>query len=217
MTLSMLSSIFFNVSRSIYGITRKNFCTEMAKKTAILLIANGTEEMEAVITVDVLRRAGIVVTIAGLSDGSCVKCSRDVKICTDANFVDATKNQKYDAVILPGGLGGSKTFASSAEVGKLLQEQEKENRLIAAICAAPTALKAHGIGKGKQITSYPAMKNDLINEYKYLEDKVVTDGNLITSRGPATAFAFGLAIVEKLLNKETASTVAKGILYDDYD
>ncbi|KAL6443820.1 hypothetical protein ACFW04_001702 [Cataglyphis niger] len=213
----MLSSIFFNVSRSIYGITRKNFCTEMAKKTAILLIANGTEEMEAVITVDVLRRAGIVVTIAGLSDGSCVKCSRDVKICTDANFADATKNQKYDAVILPGGLGGSKTFASSAEVGKLLQEQEKENRLIAAICAAPTALKAHGIGKGKQITSYPAMKNDLINEYEYLEDKVVTDGNLITSRGPATAFAFGLAIVEKLLDKETASTVAKGILYDDYD
>lgn len=126
------------------------------------------------------------------------------------------------------------------EVGKLLQEQEKENRLIAAICAAPIALKAHGIGKGKQITSYPAMKNELANEYKYLEDKVVTDGNnllsntfksfihidinfdifignLITSRGPATAFAFGLAIVEKLLNKETATTVAKGTLYDDYE
>lgn len=126
----------------------------------------------------------------------------------------------------------------------MLQEQEKEDRLIAAICAAPTALKAHGIGKGKQITSYPAMKNELIDEYKYLEDKVVTDGNnifiihllsntfksfiqidlnfdifignLITSRGPATAFAFGLAIVEKLLNKETATTVAKGTLYDDY-
>ncbi|CAL1686856.1 unnamed protein product [Lasius platythorax] len=188
----------------------------MAKKTAILLIADGSEEMEAVITVDVLRRAGIAVTIAGLSDANCVKCSRDVKICADAKFADATNNQKYDAVILPGGLDGSKAFASSAEVGKLLQEQEKENRVIAAICAAPTALKAHGIGKGKQITSYPAMKNELIDEYEYLEDKVVTDGNLITSRGPATAFAFGLAIIEKLLSKETASTVAKGTLYDDY-
>lgn len=184
-------------------------------KTAIVLIADGTEEMETVITVDVLRRAGIAVTIAGLANAKCVKCSRDVKICVDANFADAIKDQKYDAVILPGGLGGSKTFASSAEVGKLLQEQEKENRLIAAICAAPTALKAHGIGKGKQITSYPAMKNQLSDEYKYLEDKVVTDGNLITSRGPATAFVFGLAIIEKLLNKEAANTVAKGILYDD--
>ncbi|XP_043258241.1 protein dj-1beta-like isoform X2 [Colletes gigas] len=186
----------------------------MAKKTAILLIADGSEEMEAVITVDVLRRAGVDVTVAGLSETPCVKCSRDVKICVDASLKDLV-NQKYDVVIMPGGLGGSKAFASSAEVGKLLQQQEKENRVIAAICAAPTALKAHGIAKGKQITSYPAMKDQLTDEYKYLEDKVVTDGNLITSRGPATAFAFGLAIVEKLLDKETANNVAKGMLYTE--
>lgn len=208
-------SALFGVSRTVCGITRKNFCVNMAKKTAILLIADGSEEMEAVITADILRRVGIAVTIAGVSDANCVKCSRDVKICVDAKFADVVNNQKYDAVILPGGLDGSKTFASSAEVGKLLQEQEKENRLIAAICAAPTALKAHGIGKGKQITSYPAMKNDLVDYYKYLEDKVVIDGNLITSRGPATAFAFALAIAEKLC-KEAVSTVAKGILYEDY-
>ncbi|CAL1686557.1 unnamed protein product [Lasius platythorax] len=188
----------------------------MAKKTAILLIAERSEEIETVITVDVLRRAGIAVTIAGLSDANYVKCSSDIKICVDAKFADAANNQKYDAVILPGGPIGCKTFASSAEIGKLLQEQEKENRLIAAICAAPTALKAHGICKGKQITSYPDVKNELIDEYEYLEDKVVIDGNLITSRGPATAFAFGLAIIEKLLSKETAAIVAKGILYDDY-
>ncbi|XP_076240480.1 protein dj-1beta isoform X2 [Calliopsis andreniformis] len=184
----------------------------MAKKTAILLIADGSEEMEAVITTDILRRAGIDVTVAGLDESPCVKCSRDVKICVDAKMQDAVK-QNYDVVILPGGLGGSKAFSSSPEVGKLLQQQEKENRIIAAICAAPTALKAHGIAKGKQITSYPSMKDQLTDEYKYLEDTVVTDGNLITSRGPATAFAFGLAIVEKLLDKETADKVAKGMLY----
>ncbi|XP_076680604.1 protein dj-1beta [Andrena cerasifolii] len=190
------------------------YTTAMAKKTAILLIADGSEEIEAVVTVDVLRRAGIEVTIAGLADSPSVKCSRDVKICVDAKLQDAV-SQNYDIVILPGGLAGSKAFATSQEVGKLLQQQEKENRAIAAICAAPTALKAHGIAKGKQLTSYPAMKDQLADEYKYLEDKVVVDGNLITSRGPATAFAFGLAIVEKLLDKEAACNVAKGLLYTE--
>jgi len=187
----------------------------MAKKSAILVIADGSEEMEAVITVDVLRRAGIAVTIAGLWDANCVKCSRDVKICTDARFTDAN-DRSYDIVILPGGLSGSKALASSVEVGRLLEEQDRENRLIAAICAAPIALKAHNIGKGKRITSYPSMKNDLCNDYNYVEDKVVIDGNLITSQGPATAFDFGLTIVEILVNKETASTVAKAMLYENY-
>ncbi|XP_017884796.1 protein dj-1beta-like [Ceratina calcarata] len=186
--------------------------TTMAKKSALLLLAEGSEEMEAVITTDVLRRAGINVTVAGLGEGPCIKCSRDVKIRADMQLQDAI-NQKYDVVVLPGGLGGSKAFISSAEVGKLLQQQEKEGRLIAAICAAPTALKAHGIAKGKKLTSYPAMKDDLVNDYEYVEDKVVVDGNLITSRGPATAFAFGLAIAENLVNKQTADDVAKAMLY----
>ncbi|KAK9302309.1 hypothetical protein QLX08_005722 [Tetragonisca angustula] len=184
----------------------------MSKKTALLLIAEGSEEMEAVITTDVLRRVGIDVTVAGLTENPCVKCSRDVKICVDAKLSDAV-NQKYDVVILPGGLNGSKAFANSSEVGKLLQQQEQENRLIAAICAAPTALKIHGIAKGKKITSYPAMKDQLTDYYKYLEDKVVIDGNLITSRGPATAFDFSLAIAEKLIDKQTADDAAKAMLY----
>ncbi|KAL6262455.1 protein dj-1beta-like [Pogonomyrmex barbatus] len=188
----------------------------MAKKTAILVIADGSEEMEAVITVDVLRRAGIAVTVAGVWDANCVKCSRDIKICTDARFTDATCDKSYDIVILPGGLSGSKALASSVEVGRLLEEQDRENKLIAAICAAPIALKAHNIGKGKRITSYPTMKNDLCNDYKYVEEKVVIDGNIITSQGPATAFDFGLTIVEILLNKETALTVAKAMLYENY-
>lgn len=188
----------------------------MAKKTALLLIADGSEEMETVITADVLRRGGIAVTLVSIGDSECVKCSRDVKICADTKLSNVSDKENYDVVILPGGLGGSKAFAESAEVGKLLQKQEKENKLIAAICAAPTALKAHGIAKGKQVTSYPAMKDQMIDGYKYLEDSVVVDGNLITSRGPGTAFAFGLAIVEKLANKETATTVAKGMLYENY-
>ncbi|XP_012538762.1 protein dj-1beta [Monomorium pharaonis] len=187
------------------------------EKTALVLLVDGSEEMEAVITVDVLRRAGIAVTVAGVWDVSCVKCSRNVKICTDAMFTDATQDKSYDIVILPGGLNGSKAFMSSAEVGRLLQKQDKENKLIAAICAAPTALKTHNIGKGKRITSYPSMKNDLCDDYEYVDDKsVVIDGNLITSRGPATAFDFSLAIVETLTNSKTAEHVANGLLYENY-
>lgn len=129
----------------------------------------------------------------------------------------------------------------SAEVGKLLKQQESKSRLIAAICAAPVALKAHGIATGKKLTSYPSTKDELVNDYQYIEnEKVVVDGkilkifyftfnericlkinfqlsgNLITSRGPATAFAFGLAIVEYLLNKEAAKKVADAMLYVDW-
>ncbi|EZA46960.1 hypothetical protein DMN91_001209 [Ooceraea biroi] len=199
----------------VYAVARRAFYKKMEKKSALLVVADGSEEMEAVISADVLRRAGVDVTIASLSNSPCVTCSRNVAVCADVLFADVV-HETFDAVVLPGGLGGAKTFAASAELGELLKKQHEENRIIAAICAAPLALKAHDIAKGKAITSYPSMKNELANDYNYLEDKVVTTDNIITSRGPATAFAFALAIVEKLMNKETAGTVAKAMLYDDY-
>ncbi|XP_015186243.1 PREDICTED: protein deglycase DJ-1zDJ-1-like [Polistes dominula] len=218
-TAIQLCSLFVKNSKPVCRSAAYNFqytvkySNKMAEKTALLLIADGSEEMEAVITADVLRRGGVSVTIASLGDNECVKCSRDVKVCADTKFANVS-DKKYDVIILPGGLNGSKAFAESADVGKLLQEQEKENKLIAAICAAPTALKAHGIAKGKRVTSYPAMKDQMTDDYEYSEDRVVIDGNLITSRGPGTAFAFGLALVEKLVSKEKATTVAKGMLYE---
>nr|CAD7570484.1 unnamed protein product [Timema californicum] len=228
----------------------------------------GAEEMELVISVDVLRRAGVGVTIAGLSGKDPVKCSRDVIIVPDSSLEDALKKGPYDVVVLPGGLGGAKALAASAEVlsislnaritinlrtlsggrtdtrndvtygniadvffpwrpvkqwcktlrvGSLLQQQEKAGRIVAAICAAPTALKSHGIGPGKRLTSYPSLKKQMLenNVYKYSEEDVVVDGQLITSRGPGTAFKFGLAIVEKLLGKEAAGPVAKGLLLEN--
>ncbi|XP_043473175.1 protein dj-1beta-like [Leptopilina heterotoma] len=211
----LFSKITSSYFKSINSISVANYCVKMSK-TAILLLAEGAEEMEAVITADVLRRAGVQVTIASINDEKCVKCSRDVKICTDSNFTDATKDKNYDVVVLPGGVGYKKLAASQC-VGTLLKDQESKKGIIAAICAAPVVLKAHGIAKGSKITSYPSTESDLKDDYKYIEDqKVVTDGNIITSRGPATAFDFGLAIVEKLLDKESALTVAKAMLYTDY-
>ncbi|XP_065371310.1 protein dj-1beta [Calliphora vicina] len=181
-------------------------------KTALIILAPGAEEMEFVISADVLRRAGVKVTVAGLSGTEPVKCSRDVMILPDTSL-EASKSNKYDVVILPGGLGGSKAMAESAVVGEILKQQEAEGRIVAAICAAPTALAAHSICQGKSLTSYPSVKSQLEAIYKYVDDQtVVQDGNLITSRGPGTAFEFGLKIAEVLAGSDKAAEVAKGML-----
>lgn len=118
-------------------------------------------------------------------------------------------------IVLPGGLGGSQAMAESSLVGDILRDQESNGKLIAAICAAPTALLAHKIALGKSLTSYPSVKDKLSADYKYVDDKlVVQDGQLITSRGPGTAFLFGLKIVEVLVGAEKAKEVAKGMLVE---
>lgn len=184
-------------------------------KTALVAIADGSEEMEAVIVIDVLRRAEISVTVAALSSGHSaspiVKCSRGVVIQADTVLTDSIGD--FDIMILPGGLAGSQAFAASPVIGKLLQKQQEAGRLIAAICAAPVALKAHLIGSGKRVTSYPGVADEMKSgPYHYSEDRVVVDGNLITSRSPGTAFEFALAIVSKMLGEEKMHSVQSPLL-----
>ncbi|XP_042231474.1 Parkinson disease protein 7-like [Homarus americanus] len=189
----------------------------MASKTAIVLLAEGAEEMEAVITIDTLggRIGGVTVTVAGLTGAAPVCCSRDVVIQPDASLDDAVTKGPYDAVVLPGGLKGSESLAQSSAVKSILAEQEKAGRVIGAICAAPAlALTAHGIGEGKRVTCYPALKDKLLNSGKHTfqEERVVVDGQLITSQGPGTAFDFALALVEKLMGTEKREATAKPML-----
>ncbi|XP_050302588.1 protein dj-1beta-like isoform X2 [Anthonomus grandis grandis] len=185
----------------------------MAKK-ALVFLGPGAEEMEFVISVDVLRRGGMDVTIAGLPDNKLVKGAHDIEIKPDIGVSDASSKGPFDVLVLPGGLGGSQAMASSSVVGQLLKDQEKAGRWIAAICAAPTALKAHGIADGKNVTCYPAMRGQMEEggKYKYKEEKVVVDSNIITSMGPGTAFDFGLAIVNNVVGKDKAAEVAKAML-----
>ena len=152
-------------------------------------------------------------TIAGLNSAEPVKCSCGVKLLPDISLDEALKNE-YDAVVLPGGLGGSEAFCASSKVGQLLKKQEAAGKYCAAICAAPTAFKQHGIGAGKTITSYPSMAEKFKGtDYKYTEDQsVVVDGKLVTSRGPGTAFAFGLKLVELLVDKKTSDEIKAGML-----
>lgn len=171
--------------------------------------------MEAVIAIDTLRRGGITVTVAGLNGSDPVKCSRDVVIKPDMSLADAASKAPYDAIVIPGGLKGSENIAASAEVKTLLVEQEKAGRVIGAICAAPAlCLPAHGVGEGKKVTCYPALKDKLVTngKYHFQEDRVVVDGQLVTSQGPGTAFDFALALVEKLVDKEKRQATATPML-----
>lgn len=190
----------------------KQFHTQKPKMTkALVILSEGAEEMETVITVDVLRRANIDVTLAGLTGVEPVVCSRKVKIVPDVALKDATLKGPYDVVVCPGGAGGANNLAESSDVGSILQEQEKSGRLVAAVCAAPIALASHKIFTGKNVTSHPSVKEKL-GDYKYSEERVVQDGKLITSRGPGTCFEFALKIVEALEGKEKADSLVAPML-----
>ncbi|XP_050557930.1 protein dj-1beta-like [Spodoptera frugiperda] len=193
-------------------------CPAMSK-TALVILAQGAEEMETVITADVLRRGGVTVTIAGLDGADPVLCSRQITIVPD-KALDAAlaENPIYDAVILPGGLEGSDRLSKSVVVGNVLKEHEQKGKIVAAICAAPTAFVAHGIAQNKKVTSYPTTKDKIPADcYTYVEgERVVVDGNVVTSRGPGTAYWFGLKLIELLTGKDKADQVEKGMIITGY-
>ncbi|CAF0934723.1 unnamed protein product [Brachionus calyciflorus] len=175
-------------------------------KRALVFLAEGAEEMETVITVDTLRRANIDVTLAGLADDEQVLCSRNVKIVPDVPL-ETVKSENFDAVIVPGGLKGAEACATSSLVGEILRRHYEANKLVAAICAGPTCLFAHRLAFGKSITSYPSFREKLGANYIYKEDRVVQDGNIITSQGPGTSFEFALKIVEYLEGSDKAKSL----------
>lgn len=188
----------------------------MTAKTALIILAEGAEEMETVIPVDVLRRAGIEVTIAGLLDKNAVECSRKVSIVPDKALFEVADN-KFDVVILPGGLKGANSLAESDEVGAVLRAHYESGRYIAAICAAPIALKSHGIAPGILLTSHPSVKSKLLEGgYKYSEDRVVTTNRIVSSRGPGTALEFALKLVEVLVGTEKVKDVAAPMIVKEY-
>ncbi len=179
--------------------------------SALVLLTQGAEEMEAVISIDVLRRAGVQVVVAGVDGGEPIRCSRDVLITPDVALADV--RGAFDVLVLPGGAEGATRLAESPGVGELLKEQELAGRMVAAICAAPIALQAHGVFEGRKLTSHPSVKSVLEDWGSYSEHPVEADGNLITSRGPGTAFAFALRIVGALTDAERMVQVRAPMMF----
>ncbi|MEY4546698.1 MAG: hypothetical protein RL685_2893 [Pseudomonadota bacterium] len=175
-------------------------------KTALVVLAAGAEEMEVTIIVDVLRRGGIKVTLAGLAGSGAVTCSRGVRLLPDVALGDVAGS--FDAVVLPGGAQGAENLANSPLVGRHLKTQWQRGRIVAAVCAAPIALLRHEIGLGQTLTSHPSVADSLRGPYAVSSERVVESGLLLTSQGPGTCFEFALRLLRKLRGAEVEREVA---------
>ena len=180
-------------------------------KTALILLATGFEETEAVTIIDVLRRARVEIVSACLDD-LLVEGAHGIKILADVPLVDI-KERFFDAVILPGGMGGTNNLLASEGVRDLLRNHAENGGIVSAICAAPLVLEKAGLLAGKRATIYPGLEDKLVSAGQVTGDAVVSDGQLVTSKGPGTAMEFALQLVEKLVGKMVAEQVAGGLLY----
>lgn len=170
-------------------------------------LAAGCEELEAVTVIDLLRRAGIEVVIAGLAEGP-VRASRGTVLVPDTTLAQVAA-ETFDAVILPGGLPGADHLAEDVRLRTLLLRHHESGRAIAAICAAPKVLARHGLLDGKRATAFPGVLEAFPEAGVSLSDEpVVVDGTVTTSRGPGTAMDFALELIGQIEGPETRDSVA---------
>ncbi len=177
----------------------------------LIPVAPGSEEIETVTLVDVLRRAGLSVCLASVSETRLITASRRVDLQADACLKDLDPGP-WHGIALPGGLPGANHLANCHALSQLLLSHQG---ILAAICAAPAVVLAPlGLVTGKRVTGYPSFKAVLeAAGGEYLDQAVVVDGQLTTSQGPATAMALGLSLIEQLLGRPAALTVAQGLLH----
>jgi len=180
--------------------------------SAVVILADGFEEIEAVTQIDVLRRAGVEVTVAGLTTGV-ITGAHGLGVETDMEL--GGLDFEADLIVLPGGMPGSANLGKSETVVSMLQDQFDAGRKIGAICAAPAyAPVAAGVLSGKRATCYPSFEKRFNSSTIAVEDRVVVDGNVITSRGPGTALEFALVLVEELVGQEKADEIRAAMLVE---
>jgi len=181
-------------------------------KTVLVPLAQGFEEIEAVTIIDVLRRGGIKVIIAGLDNDTLIEGAHGIYIEAETRIGDIAPNF-IDMIVLPGGLGGTNILATNAQVQHLIQQLNKDGKHIGAICAAPYALDKAGVLHGEYVC-YPGFEEKIGNKNCKKESDVVKSGKIITSKGPATAMCFALEIVKILEGEERYTQVKNGLLAD---
>jgi len=184
-------------------------------KKAIVLLADGFEDVEAVTPIDYLRRAGVEVTSVSIS-GSLTVTSRwgGIKIITDTTLAEILKQDEniWDAVIIPGGMPGASNLAASQETGTLLKKMAAAGKLICAICASPVlVLSPFGLLAGKKFTCYPGLEEKTTDGH-WSNERVVVDGNIITSRAAGTTGEWAIAIINALLGSDEGKKIAETIL-----
>lgn len=175
----------------------------------IVFLAEGFEEVEAVTPIDYLRRSGVEVIVAGIDS---LRPTGARGICIQTDILADDLDGAFDGVILPGGMPGSENLAASAAVARTTDTVMKQGGLVAAICAAPVVvLGGLGLLAGRTFTCYPGFEKRVL-EGKFREERVVVDGNLITSRGAGTAGDFSIALIRYLLGDTDADEIAKAVI-----
>ena len=178
-------------------------------KKVLVALAPGFEEIETITVVDILRRAGARVVLAATEKGP-IEGSRGVSVLSDT-LIDQVDDNDFDLVVLPGGQPGTANLQKNETVKAIIQNMHRSRKPVAAICAAPIILHSAGILKNMVATSHPSVREQL-NGIGYSEERVVVDGNIITSRSPGTALEFALKLVEILFGRDRMDTVNQGVM-----
>ena len=178
--------------------------------TVLVPLAKGFEEIEAVSIIDILRRAHIEVIVASLDAEALVQGANGIVIEADVRLENVVTDI-LDMIVLPGGVEGSYALAKNVIVQNILKEMDAQGKNIAAICAAPFALHKAGVLK-QNYTCYPSFEEQIRKDGYQADKTIVEDGNILTSRGPATAMCFALEIVKKLQGQEMYETLKSGLL-----
>lgn len=174
-------------------------------------LAQGCEELEAVTIIDILVRGGVEVVSAALDDNLVIVASRGVRLVASTTL-DSVLNDLFDMVVLPGGLPGADYLQQDLRLLKLLQCTVQQGHYVAAICAAPKVLVRAGLLDGKRATSYPGViECEPAQAMQFVNEAVVEDGKVITSRGPGTAMDFALLLLERLTDGSIRERVEQGL------
>jgi 4-methyl-5(b-hydroxyethyl)-thiazole monophosphate biosynthesis len=172
-------------------------------------LATGCEELEAVTIIDLLRRAGLTVTVAGLGGVQPFKASRGVWLLPEV-ALDDVLHESFDLLVLPGGQPGTNNLKADERILNLVRKMAGQGRYVAALCAAPSVLAAAGVLDGRRATSFPGAL-DAYPQVQQQRAAVVEDGQFITSRGPGTAMDFALTLIERLCGKPKRDEVEAGL------
>ena len=179
-----------------------------------VFLAEGFEEIEGLTVVDLLRRANIETEMVSIMEGKQLKGSHGIKVTADSMFADVDFSDA-DLLVLPGGMPGTLNLGNHQGLCELLKKHYAENKMIAAICAAPSVFGQLGFLKGRTAVCYPGFE-DKLEGAVVSTSKVAVDGNVITARGMGTAIDFSLKLIEQLADKETADKISEGIIYNQF-
>ena len=172
-------------------------------------LAEGFEEIEAITIIDVCRRGGIDVTVAGVT-GMAIKGGQGIEVAADC-LIDSVDINSYDMITLPGGLAGTLVLSESENVQSILKQMKGQGKYIGAICAAPLALHTADV-LNKDFTCYPSIENQIRIEGYHQDQSTIIDGKVMTSQGVGTAIDFALKIVRQLQGESSFQQLKKSIL-----